>query len=100
MPSDLQLTSTVITSNSGSTVIKNYTVTSSTNTLLIFVEGPLDVVITGLSNPVRYLGSLNWNFTVSDVSDNTSSFTQVGKSPAYTSTTVSSIALQLTNYVI
>ena len=91
--------SITITSNSVSTIIKNYTAYSSSNSLVVFIEGPLHIIINGISNPVRYLGSLQWNFTVSDLSDNPSSFSQVNQTPDYTVATAS-VAVQLTNSII
>ena len=97
LPSDLQLTSTTLTANSGS--ISNITVTSATNTIVVSVQGHLDITINGLSNPVRYLGSVGWNITVSDVNDNPSSFSQSSHSPSYTPTTAT-LSIQLTNSII
>ena len=99
MPSDIQLSSTVVTANTGSTVITNYTASSSTNTIVLVVQGKLDISISGVSNPIRYLGRNSWNITGSDINDNPSSFSQASQNPNYTPTTAT-ISIQLTNSII
>ena len=63
------------------------------------INGMLYVKINNIANPIKYLGSSQWNFTVSDISGNPSSFSQSTHSPFYTPTTTNA-SVSLTNTVI
>jgi hypothetical protein len=66
VPSDLQLNaSTLVLSNSALTSVDNFTISS--NVLTILVRGILNVVVSGVANPKKYLGSLAWSCKSSDL---------------------------------
>jgi hypothetical protein len=99
MPADLQLISTTVTANSENTVIANYSVSAATNSILLNLQGPLQITIANLSNPAKYLGSVLWNFTGMDSSDNPSSFSQASLTPSYSPATASA-SLQFSSPII
>ena len=101
VPEDLQLySSTTLTSaNSTTTNVSNYTVNTTAKTIAVIIQGLLNIQIANIANPIKYLGSTQWNFTATDSLNNPSSFSQSSQAPFYTST-VPSASVSLTNTVI
>jgi hypothetical protein len=74
-------------------------VNTTAKTITVVVQGLLNIEIRGIANPVRYLGSTQWNFTATDNRSNPSSFSQSTQTPFYT-ITAPSVAVSLSNTVI
>lgn len=72
----------MVTSNSGSTVVDNYTIAG--NVLTITVRGALMVSISNIANPKKYLGSIKWTIKSTDLEGNPASTCEVSQSPFYT----------------
>lgn len=89
----------MVSTNSTSSIVQNYTVSTTNNTIVVSIKGLLNIKISNISNPSKYLGSIQWNFTASDLSGNPSSFVQSSHSPFYTST-ISNAIISLSNTVI
>ncbi len=89
----------MVSNNSTSSILQNYTVYTTNNTLVVSIKGLLNIKISNISNPLKYLGSIQWNFTASDISGNPSSFVQNNHSPFYTST-ISNAIISLSSTVI
>lgn len=89
----------MVSNNSTSSIIQNYTIYTTNNTIAVNIKGLLNIKISNIANPLKYLGSIQWNFTASDFSGNPSSFVQNSHSPFYTST-ISNAVISLSNTVI
>lgn len=60
-PGDLQFMSgLVIEAVGGATTVLNYSAISATTTISVSVTGPLNIKVSNISNPIKYLGSLLW----------------------------------------
>lgn len=89
----------MVSNNSVSSILQNYTVYATNNTIVATIKGMLNIRINNIGNPVRYQGSTQWNFTAKDLSGNPSSFSQNSHSPFYTPT-ASNASISLSNTVI
>ena len=90
LPSDLQIsTSTVVSSSQSNTIVNNFTVHTTNSSITLFAQGPLNILISSLSNPLKYLYDNSWSFIASDLESNPSSSSLSTHNPQYTTTSAS-----------
>ena len=91
LPTDIIVDSATTTVTALINSITSYTVTASPPSIRLNTLGRMSIRIDGVTNPLKFNGTMQWTITATDNGSNPSSVSTATMTPAYTSTRLTSV---------